>query len=114
VAKGSDRPEAALEFFTTQIRKPHTRRAYARAATEFFDLLEAKGITQITEIESVHVATYIEQSATIRFRRTAHLKNGGSLEKAAQVANHARTRTTQLYARRTEEVTLDEVERILV
>ena len=30
-----------LEFFTAQIRNPHTCRAYARAATEFFDWLEA-------------------------------------------------------------------------
>ena len=45
---------------------------------------------------------------------TAYLKNGGTLEKAAVMANHASTRTTQLYDRRAEEVTLDEVERILV
>ena len=43
-----------------------------------------------------------------------YLKNGGTLERAAQMANHASTRTTQLYDRRVEEVTLDEVERILV
>jgi len=43
---------------------------------------------------------------------TAYLKNGGTLEKAAVMANHASTRTTQLYDRRTDEVTLDEVERI--
>jgi hypothetical protein len=34
--------------------------------------------------------------------------------RAAQMANHASTRTTQLYDRRADEVTLDEVERILV
>jgi site-specific recombinase XerD len=45
---------------------------------------------------------------------TAYLKNGGTLERAAQMANHASTRTTQLYDRRTEEVTLDEVERVLI
>ena len=45
---------------------------------------------------------------------TACLKNGGTLERAARKANHASTRTTQLYDRRAEEVTLDEVERILV
>jgi integrase/recombinase XerC len=45
---------------------------------------------------------------------TTYLKNGGTLEKAAAMANHASTRTTQLYDRRAEEVTLDEVERILV
>jgi site-specific recombinase XerD len=43
---------------------------------------------------------------------TAYLKNGGTLERAAAMANHASTRTTQLYDRRSDEVTLDEVERI--
>jgi integrase len=45
---------------------------------------------------------------------TAYLKNGGTSEKAAQMANHASTRTTQLYDRRREELSLDEVERIRV
>ena len=45
---------------------------------------------------------------------TAYLKNGGTLEKAAQMANHASTRTTQLYDRRHEDLSLDEVERIRV
>ncbi len=45
---------------------------------------------------------------------TVYLKNGGTLEKAAQMANHASTRTTQLYDRRREELSLDEVERIRV
>jgi len=45
---------------------------------------------------------------------TAYLKNGGTLEKAAQMANHASTRTTQLYDRRRDELSLDEVERIRV
>jgi len=42
----------------------------------------------------------------------AYLKNGGTLEKAAAMANHSSTRTTQLYDRRSDEVTLDEVERV--
>ena len=45
---------------------------------------------------------------------TAYLKNGGTLEKAAATANHASTRTTQLYDRRCDELSLDEVERILI
>jgi integrase len=45
---------------------------------------------------------------------TAYLKNGGTLEKAAAMANHASTRTTQLYDRRCDELTLDEVERIVI
>src|SRR5271170_6964261 len=44
---------------------------------------------------------------------TAYLKNSrSSLEKAAAMANHASTRTTQLYDRRHDEINLDEVERI--
>jgi len=43
---------------------------------------------------------------------TAYLKNGGSLENAAVMANHASTRTTQLYDRRRDNISLDEVERI--
>lgn len=43
---------------------------------------------------------------------TAYLKNGGTLENAAAMANHASTRTTQLYDRRRDAISLDEVERI--
>ncbi len=35
---------------------------------------------------------------------TAYLKNGGTLEKAASMANHASTPTTQIYDRRANEV----------
>ena len=45
---------------------------------------------------------------------TAYLKNGGTLEKAAVMANHASTRTAQLYDRRRDELSLGEVERILI
>ena len=43
------------------------------------------------------------------------LKKGPrTLEKAAAMANHASTRTTQLYDRRRDEVSLDEDERIVI
>ena len=45
---------------------------------------------------------------------TAYLKNGGTLERAVTMANHASTRTTQLYDRRHDDVTPDEVERVLI
>ncbi|GGE02540.1 integrase [Aureimonas endophytica] len=45
---------------------------------------------------------------------TTYLKNGGTLEKAAAMANHSSTRTTQLYDRRADAITLDEVERVLI
>jgi site-specific recombinase XerD len=45
---------------------------------------------------------------------TAYLKNGGQLETAAAMANHSSTRTTQLYDRRADQVSLDEIERVRI
>jgi integrase/recombinase XerC len=45
---------------------------------------------------------------------TAYLKNGGTLEKATAMASDASTHTTQRYDRRRDEVSLDEVERIVI
>jgi integrase/recombinase XerC len=45
---------------------------------------------------------------------TAYLKNGGTLEKAGAMANHASTRATQLYDRRGDKIILDEVERVVI
>jgi site-specific recombinase XerD len=54
------------------ISATHTRAAaYARAATEFFNWLAAKGVTQLDDIESVHVATYIEELSRARSAPTA-------------------------------------------
>ena len=43
---------------------------------------------------------------------TEHLRNGGNLDVAARIAGHESTRTTQLYNRLQEEMSLDEIERI--
>jgi len=45
---------------------------------------------------------------------TAYLKNGGRLEVAQQIAAHESSRTTGLYDRRGDDVSLDEVERIAI
>lgn len=45
---------------------------------------------------------------------TEYLRNGGKLEIAQQMANHESARTTGLYARRDDQISLDEVERIVV
>ena len=43
---------------------------------------------------------------------TAYLQNGGTLEHAQQIAAHQSPRTTKLYDRTKDEISLDEVERI--
>jgi integrase/recombinase XerD len=45
---------------------------------------------------------------------TAYLENGGTLENAALIAAHESPRTTKLYDRTGDEITLDEVERIMI
>jgi integrase/recombinase XerD len=45
---------------------------------------------------------------------TAYLENGGTLENAAMIAAHESPRTTKLYDRTGDEITLDEVERIVI
>jgi integrase/recombinase XerD len=45
---------------------------------------------------------------------TAYLKNEGTLEHAQTIANHASPRTTKLYDRRSDEISLDEVEKIAI
>jgi len=48
-----------VEFFTANIRNPNTRRAYARACSQFFAWCEDRGLT-LTTIRPFDVATYIE------------------------------------------------------
>ena len=45
---------------------------------------------------------------------TAYLENGGTIENAQAIAAHESPRTTKLYDRTSDEVTLDEIERILI
>ena len=49
-----------VEFFTANIRNPHTRRAYARACSRFFVWCEDRGLTPAA-IRPLDVAAYIEQ-----------------------------------------------------
>ncbi len=50
-----------LEFFTAQIRNPHTRRAYAKSVGEFCIWLDGYGPPSITAVSSIHIAAYVEE-----------------------------------------------------
>ncbi len=45
---------------------------------------------------------------------TAYLENGGTIENAQTIAAHESPRTTKLYDRTSDEITLDEIERIVI
>ena len=49
-----------LEFFAANIRNPHTRRAYARAAEEFLAWCADAGVPSIVDVQPLHVGTWIE------------------------------------------------------
>jgi site-specific recombinase XerD len=49
-----------VEFFTANIRSPHTRRAYARACGRFFSWCEHRGL-ELPTIRSVDVAAWVEE-----------------------------------------------------
>ena len=63
VAAAGDRARIRfLEFFAANIRNPHTRRAYYRAAEEFLTWCASAGVPSIAAVQPVHVATWIEAS----------------------------------------------------
>ena len=49
-----------VEFFTANIRNPHTRRAYARACGRFFAWCEHRGLT-LTTIRPFDVAAWVKE-----------------------------------------------------
>ncbi len=58
-------PDAAtatrvLEFFTANIRSPHTRKAYAKAAGDFAAWCEHRGLPHLRTVQPLHVAAYLE------------------------------------------------------
>ena len=65
-----DAPAAkrTFEFFTANIRNPHTRKAYARAAAEFAAWCAQQGIRELREVQPVHVAAWVE---TLQLRLAA-------------------------------------------
>ena len=49
-----------LEFFAASIRNPHTRRAYARAVSEFLAWCDDNGLSSITAVQPLHVSAWVE------------------------------------------------------
>lgn len=47
-------------FFAANIRNPHTRRAYARAARDFLRWCHGHGVRNLADIAPIHVAAWID------------------------------------------------------
>ena len=50
-----------LEFFTANIRNPHTRRAYGKATFTFAHWCQERGLGRLADVQPVHVAAYLEE-----------------------------------------------------
>ena len=48
------------EFFAAQIRNPNTRRAYLRATSDFSRFCDAGGLTELSQVQPLHVAAWVE------------------------------------------------------
>jgi site-specific recombinase XerD len=49
-----------IEYFAANIRNPNTRRAYFHAVLEFSTWCEIQKLTELLDVEPLHVAAYIE------------------------------------------------------
>ena len=99
-----------------------------KSASPLFRTLGGRGRKQLTEarmarrdarrmiVRRALAAGIITMLGCHRVRATGitvYLLNGGLLEYAQQMAAHECARTTKLYDRRNDQVTLDQVERII-
>ena len=83
------------------------------------DALQERGMSRLSALKMIkrraQKAGLPAEICAHSFRGTGiteYLRNGGDLEVAARIAGHESTRTTQLYNRLPEEISLDEIERI--
>jgi hypothetical protein len=60
-AAGEDAARHFINFFIASIRNRHTRRSYARQAELFLSWCQARGLRDIREIRTEHIAAYIER-----------------------------------------------------
>src|SRR5436305_14312813 len=61
-----------IDFFTAHIRNPNTRSAYAVAVRSFFLWLEARRVTELRQVRTIHVSAYIE--ALVKARKAPTVK----------------------------------------
>ncbi|MDD5463472.1 MAG: hypothetical protein PHG00_17980 [Methylococcales bacterium] len=66
ITAAGDWRSSAFWNFSSNIRNPHIRRAYVRAAAEFLDWCAAAGVASIVDVEPLHVAAWIETTSTVK------------------------------------------------
>ena len=99
-------------------RKTPLFRSAARRSGLLTDQRMARtDVLRMVKRRALAVGIGIERICCHTFRATgitAYLENGGTIENAQAIAAHESPRTTKLYDRTSDEITLDEVERIAI
>jgi len=135
---GTDATRRFIEFFTANIRNRNTRVAYVDAYLAVAQIAEDRKGPLFRSLDRERRLTKrrlhrLEVLAMIKRRArqaslpqttcchtyratgiTTYLQNGGTIEHAQQIANHESPRTTKLYDRTNDAISLDEIERILI
>ncbi len=71
------RPEARTrlrDFFSSHIRNPNTRRAYREAVRQFSAYCAFHGVAELTHVEPVHVAAFVEAQLKINSKPTVKVR----------------------------------------
>ncbi|MBB5058830.1 site-specific recombinase XerD [Granulicella aggregans] len=71
------RPEARTrmrDFFSSHIRNPNTRRAYREAVRQFSEFCAEHRIVDLTQVEPVHVAAFVETQLKTQSKPTVKLR----------------------------------------
>ncbi|MGE3109328.1 MAG: tyrosine-type recombinase/integrase [Phycisphaerales bacterium] len=113
--------EACLDAYLQAAGRPRDRSAPLFRASDPAGRLTARGITRndvFRMIKRRAIAAGLPASTCCHTFRatgiTAYLENGGTIENAQAIAGHESPRTTKLYDRTSDEITLDEIERIII
>ena len=99
-----------------QAKRPLFRSAVGRTGALSENRFSRKDVLQMVKRRAAK-ADLPARTCCHTFRATgitAYLENGGTIENAQAIAAHESPRTTKLYDRRGDDITLDEVERILI
>lgn len=102
-----DQPKSAL--FRSSVRGRNPKQLTERSLTRETALQMIKRRAKAAGLPS-DICNHTFRGSGI----TVYLNNGGTIENAAAIAAHESTRTTQLYDRTDEELSLDEIEKIHV
>lgn len=100
-----------------EAKRPLFRSAVGKSGSLSIDRMTRTDVFRMVKRRAMGAGIGIERICCHTFRATgitAYLENGGTIEHAQAIAAHESPRTTKLYDRTNDALTLDEIERIVI